>query len=1284
MGDPIAPYVPRVLATWPDQTSWQEIEGTLASVDLSGFTRLSERLARHGRLGAEEIAFVVSGIFTRLIDVAFAAGGDILKFGGDAILVLFTGDEHARRAATVVTEMQRLIRTEGRVGTGATAVRLRMSVGVHSGSFWFFLVGATHHELVIAGPDATTTVQLESDATAGQILVSAATAEQLPAGWSGQATEDGVPLRLARVDRFEAVPVTAAPPTDPTDPALVPLGLRAGVQAGTTLGEHRPATIAFVEVPHLDRVAADEGPPGVLDRLAAVAEAIDAAVEEHGITWLASDIVADGAKLILAAGAPTSTENDEERMLRAARQISDACQRPPLQIGVNRGPIFMGDVGHPDRRSYTVMGDAVNLAARLMAKSTPGEVIVERSVLDRSSARFEVDALEPFLVKGKTAPIHAAALGRLAGWDRTATVQLPIIGRDRELARLGERARSVTEGGGASAQIVADAGMGKSRLVEELRSTVRDLTWLSGHSEPYAQTTPYFVVRWILRPLAGIELDEAPDPGGVALARWVGQVAPDLTPWLPLIATCFGVDVPASRAVDELDPSLVQAQLHEVVADLLGRTVTGPTGVVVEDLHWADQASIELLGRLATEAVAMERPWFVLATSRPSGPELPSPTMRLELEPLGAEDASRLAVVAAGDRAIGDAELARIATSGGGNPLFLRELAAMADDLAGEAVPETVERLIGSRIDTLPPEHRALLRDASVLGSSVDLALLAEVLGDPDVGERARWSPLEPFVTEDGPGSLRFRHDLVRAGAYAGLSYRRRRELHGRAGDAIVARAARPEDAAPALSLHFSQGGRLPETWEWSVRAADRAASAAAMTEVVELLQRALAAARASSLATPAELARVSEQLGDAADRIGRFPLAHEAYRAARQWVRDDPVATARLLRKHGVIADHQGRYTASLRWYGRGLTLLRGLASPEAGLARAELELAYGVARYYQGRFGEALRRAQAAGEIGRALGDRSIEAQAELQLEMACSDLRLPERVGHGARSLELLEDLGDDLRLGNLLLNLGVSSANEGRWDEARACYERSAAAYRQAGDVVGAASTLNNEAEILTDQGRIDDAETRLLDARRIYRSAGYEWGVALTTSGLSRLALRRGRVDEAHELLDRAEAEFRDLDSTALVIDTRVRQVELLVYEGRVEDACALADDVDTELEAFGHVAMLPATMLRLRAMLDLQRGSLDSARRGFESAIVAAEAEDIAYEVALALAGLDAIDRAAGRDADAGRATRLAELCAGLGVVALPAMPLGSEAGAAFLADASGHFGEMTTSSVSV
>ncbi len=797
--------------------------------------------------------------------------------------------------------------------------------------------------------------------------------------------------------------------------------------------------------------------------------------------------------------------------------------------------------------------------------------------------------------------------------------------------------------------------MGKSRLLAELRSSVGEMTWLTGQSEPYQQVRPYFPLHWVLRPLAGIELAAPDDEVNRALAEWVGSIAPEHVRWLPLVATCFGSALPPTPAVEGLDPSLLQTRQHEVVADLLGRWVTEPTALVVEDLHWADQASIGLLRRLAADA--HERPWLVLFTRRPSGEPIGAPDLvTIELASLDDADASDLALAAAGELALADDELARIARTSGGNPLFIRELAVAGDELrtTGE-VPESVERLIGSRIDTLHPSDRALLRDASVLGGTIDLQVLSAVLDDPSVGEAGRWAPLASFVVPGGRGSLRFRHDLLRVGAYEALPYRRRRRLHGRAGDAILAEAGeRSGGLSSALSMHFAAGGRHAEAWAWSVRAAEEARAAAAMTEVVELLQRAVASARHLPDLPAGDVARVDEELGDAADRVGRYELAATSIRDARRLVDADRLATARLLRKQGLIADHEGRYVASLRWYGRGLARLDGDSGPEASRVRADLQLAYGVTRYYQGRFRDALRWAERALETGRQLGDEFIEATAELQLEMACSDLRRPDRAAHGARALELFEKLGDDLRLGHLLLNLGVSEYNEGRWDEAVSYYARSAEAYGRVGDVVGAASTLNNEAEILTDQGRIDEAEARLENARRIYRSAGYQWGVALTTSGFSRLALRRGDIDRAHERLDRAEVEFRELDSAALVLDTRVRQVECLVVEGRDADALTLAGEVAEEMRAFGLVPILPITLSRYRATALLRTGDVAGAAEELDRALGAARADGVLYEVALCLAALEAVARADGRDPAASWAEERRTVEGRLGVVALP------------------------------
>ena len=150
-------------------------------VDISGFTKMSERLARHGKVGAEEVTEVLGAVFAKLLAVAYGEDGSLLKFGGDALLLWFSGSGHAQRAATAAHGMRATLRSVGRLDTTAGKVLLRMSVGVNTGSFHFFLVGESHRELIVTGPAASRTVEMESTATAGEILVSRDTAAALPA-----------------------------------------------------------------------------------------------------------------------------------------------------------------------------------------------------------------------------------------------------------------------------------------------------------------------------------------------------------------------------------------------------------------------------------------------------------------------------------------------------------------------------------------------------------------------------------------------------------------------------------------------------------------------------------------------------------------------------------------------------------------------------------------------------------------------------------------------------------------------------------------------------------------------------------------------------------------------------------------------------------------------------------------------------------------------------------------------------------------------------------------------
>ena len=174
VGHPLAPYFPRLAIEWIRSTpelTHQELEGTIAFVDISGFTKLSERLARLGKSGAEELTATIDTCFVTLLDLAVANGGRLLKFGGDALLVYFSGEAHQARACLAAMEMRRALRVVGRLTVLGQRISLRMSVGVHSGPLDFLLVGGRHLELIVTGAGATAVTQMEKIAEIGRAHV---------------------------------------------------------------------------------------------------------------------------------------------------------------------------------------------------------------------------------------------------------------------------------------------------------------------------------------------------------------------------------------------------------------------------------------------------------------------------------------------------------------------------------------------------------------------------------------------------------------------------------------------------------------------------------------------------------------------------------------------------------------------------------------------------------------------------------------------------------------------------------------------------------------------------------------------------------------------------------------------------------------------------------------------------------------------------------------------------------------------------------------------------------
>ncbi len=1199
------PYLPRLTVRWsrePEPLRARELEGTLVSLDVSGFTRLSERLQAKGRAGAEELVLLLSGVYQGLIGISERYEGDVLKFRGDALLLLFTDEGHETRACEAASQMQWLIEQTGKTMSSVGAVTLRMSVGIYSGPCSFFLVEGTHRELLVTGPAATSTIRLESEASAGQILVSARTAEALEPNLLGQAKESGLLLR-----RFEAeleedeedVVAHSAMPLGEDLESYVPAPLRAQLRLETGEAEHRQVTAAFLKFSGVDGLL-PESADDLHGRLSELAQLVGSTMDGLGLTWLESDIDVDGGKFYLVAGAPSSTGADEDRMLRGLRAIVDGYDGLPLRAGVHRGPAFCGDVGALSRRTYAVMGDTVNLAARLTGRAEGGEILATADVLDRSRTRFESEAAA-VPDEGQGAAGH-----RLQGRER--------VRREGRGDRGGAAPRRARAGAGRVRR-GRERGAPAAAAARRARRAARDRKVTARRGAEDALSRVHAALG-ALRPLRGDDPVLRPPlaaaaarrdhararraAAGAQLTPWVQAVMPDLAPWLPLLAIAFGAEVEPTPEADEIDPSLRRTRLQESIEQFLSRVLLMPTLVVLEDSHWMDDASWDLIRYLTRDPAP--RPWLICVTRRPQGGELAREVdghVQLALEPLDGDAAQRLALEAAGELALSGEALAAVRERSGGNPLFVRELVAAARAAGtADALPESVETLITARIDTLMPEDRFVLRYASVLGARFQLGLLAEVLADEgvDVDDLARWERLGEFVGRDEEGELRFLHDLFRAVAYEGLSFKRRREVHARVGEALERRDA----GAALLSLHFLRAEDYERAWRYSVEAGHRAQSEHANIDAAELFERGLEAA--SKVDVPqAEVGAVAESLGDVCELAARYERAVDAYKLARSLTDDDP----RLLLKEGVLRERLGKYRDALRWYGRGLKT----ADPAT---RVDLELAYAGVKYRQGQHDEAVEWSEKAARDAEAAGDRVKLAHAYYLEHIALTDSGRRDS-SHRDEALTILEEVGDLVRLSSLQNNIGIEAYYDGRWEEAVEWYRRSGETSKRAGDPVNVARAQNNEGEILSDQGHLAEARPLFEEARRVWRAAQYPVGIALATANLGRAAARAGTFGEAHELLDEALELFAEIGAESFVLETRSRKAECLVFEGRHQEALALLQPLLAD-GAAGQRAALE----RLAGYAVVQsRAPFTRAKPHFDASVEAASAAHTQYELAL-------------------------------------------------------------------
>lgn len=1273
------PYLPAVQACWlsvePGRT-WRQVEGTLVFADVSGFTPLTERLAALGKVGAEELTDVLNAVFCELLEVAGSLGGDCLKFGGDALLLLFTGDNHADRATAASRAMLAALRPYRRLQTGAGFSRLDMSTGVHSGEIALFLLGNHHRELVLAGPAVTETLTMEAHASAGQVLLSPSTAAQLEGGEVG---EQFGPGRLLASQRR---PARRAEPFGRRDQAPEVVGDREGIRSGGLdaragipdmlvkhlvpgqPGEHRLATVAFIQFGRIDELLAEAGPGALAAAMDELISHVQAVCIDYGVTFVTTDVDQGAGKVYLAAGAPVTASDDEDRLVHALRAILSRPTRLPVRAGANRGRVFTLDLGSANRRNFTLMGDAVNLAARVMGHAPWGELLATDNLVGRLRTHFSLSAVAPFAVKGKSAPVCASLVGsELTEADAGDDGGVPLIGRERELRLLRGALAGAREESGSVVEVIGEPGLGKSRLLAEAVRERHGLQQIAVEAGRYSRATPYYAMRRALRNLVGATADGAPDDVERALQGFVLGLAPDLEPWLPLIGIPLGLELAPTRESARLDPLHRRDKLAALVVDLLNRALTGPTLLTIEDAHWLDDASIHLLSQLLADVES--RPWAVIITRRDVAEGImlsgSSSVTRLRLQPLAESAAESLASAVSGTTTLPRHLIREMAERSGGNPLFLQEMVAAASSGSLTELPDTVEAVLAASIDTLDPGDRRLLRQAAVLGSRFPGSLLPTLVGVSKSTLREQLRRLDHFLGQDSAGLVRFRHVLMRDVAYEGLAFRTRRELHRRAGELIESTAQDPEAVSELLSLHAHQAQQFDESWRYSTIAGARALRSAAPIEAANFYLRALEAARHLPHVPPADVVGAAEMLGDSYLLAGRFPQAVNSYRQARRLERVDGLRRSELHRKEGVVHERAGDFARALRAYGRGFADLA--ASPsgtEAHRQRARITNSDAIIRLLQGRHARALPLLDRAARDGSLGGDRSVLANTYRLRDWALIELGEAKQDEYRKRALAIYEELGDEIGQSRVLQNMGIASHYLGRWDDSAAAYERSSEAARRAGDSMFAALNMCNIAEVRSDQGHWEEAAALLLEALAIFRGVENRHRTAMAGYYLGRTLSRQGRLDDAAEVLREAAATCREVGASSMLLETEAREVERLVLAAEPVSALSLGESLKSRTERFGGLPYVLTMVERLSGYALCQKGEMRRGKTRIETSLRLSRESAADYETALSLQAMSRVGGELGDPRAEGYRNEAEAIFTALGVVRTPVFPLSS------------------------
>lgn len=843
-----------------------------------------------------------------------------------------------------------------------------------------------------------------------------------------------------------------------------------------------------------------------------------------------------GDAVLAFFGAPIAHEDDPVRALRAGLEITEAIGRYrataeerwgipiEVRVGVNTGLVVVGEVGSDLRVEYTALGDAINLASRMEQTADPGTVRVTADTLALTEGVFDVENLGGIEVKGKTEPVSTYRVLAFRGVTPSED-DLPIVGRDEELASLVDNRDRLTDGSGWITSVIGEAGVGKSRLLAEFqrRSDVSlavahiatdegDLGWMVGTSRSYDASIPFSTIGDLLRRWWDVE-----DPAdgfskveeAVALA---GLEDPDAAAYLAYIAS-----VAPSNAAAAFIEALETPTLHARAGDTLFGYLTEeaqrrPVVLEIEDLHWADDLSLALVEGIMD--VIETSPIGLVVAIRPYRDD---PTWRIhevadrdhhhrytsiELSPLSEAESEALLEALIAERTVSEDVTTRILERSDGNPLFIEQIVrslAETDGRVDEAsVPTSLTGMLTARLDRLDEETRLAVQTASVLGTEFDRSTLVALL--PDVDDAKITELLRKGMLSEGrrdPGRLAFRHALIQETAYSTILRRNRRALHQRVADHLLAT---QPDASAEIARHLLDAGDPEAAFPHLVEAGRSAARSMALADAIRLLSTAIENVPAD--ADPELVVAAHNGLGEAYSLVPDLSRSEAAFQKLFDYGErtEQPSAKVAALNRIALATATLG---ADLERATEYLNEARGLAE-DAGddLGLAEYHMNACFVASLAGNVEEAVEHDEKTLDLGVKRGIERIRLtglvrRAQNYTALLDYDQARPtlEEALYEARAAGMVEAEATLLSFGTASLHFAAGELREALEiaDGVQGTLERFASFYAASGQLM--------IGTILYALGDVEGALSRFVDGRRLAERQGQIFAVGAAAAGM---------------------------------------------------------------------------------------------------------------------------------------------------------------------------------------